>query len=115
MIVGASQGVSASGEGLWHKKTRSDRGLAGWFETARFAAMLQLRYEIVWIDVGNDRKRNRSIAKRYGVAPIVGTPTVLVLNAAGDPLNLSEAGGWRNAASRSEQEIFDYFVQLGRG
>jgi hypothetical protein len=91
------------------------RGLAGWFETARFAAMLQLRYEIVWIDVGNDRKRNRALAKRYGVAPIVGTPTVLVLNAAGDPLNLSEAGGWRNAASRSEQEIFDYFVQLGRG
>lgn len=89
------------------------RGLAGWFETPRFAAMLQARYEIVWIDVGRDRKRHRSLAKDYGVAPIVGTPTVLVLDADGAPLNLADAGGWRNAASRSEDEIFDYFAKLG--
>jgi Thioredoxin-like len=90
------------------------RGLAGWFETPRFAAMLQARYEIVWIDVGRDRKRHQSLAKRYGVAPIVGTPTVLVLDADGAPLNLAEAGGWRNAASRSEDAIFDYFAKLGK-
>jgi Thioredoxin-like len=89
------------------------RGLAGWFETPRFAAMLQARYEIIWIDVGRDRTRHRSLAKDYGVAPIVGTPTVLVLDADGAPLNLSDAGGWRNAASRSEDEIFDYFARLG--
>jgi Thioredoxin-like len=89
------------------------RGLAGWFETPRFAAMLQARYEIVWIDVGRDRKRHRSLAKDYGVAPIVGTPTVLVLDADGTPLNLADAGGWRNAASRSEDEIFGYFSTLG--
>lgn len=90
------------------------RGLAGWFETPRFAAMLQARYEIVWIDVGRDRKRHRSLAERYGVAPIVGTPTVLVLKADGSALNLSDAGGWRNAASRGEDEIFDYFAKLGK-
>lgn len=89
------------------------RGLAGWFATPRFAAMLQARYEIVWIDVGRDRKRHRSLAKDYGVAPIVGTPTVLVLDADGTPLNLADAGGWRNAASRSEDEIFDYFARFG--
>jgi Thioredoxin-like len=89
------------------------RGLAGWFETPRFAAMLQAGYEIVWIDVGRNRKRHRSLAKDYGVAPIVGTPTVLVLDAGGAPLNLADAGGWRNAASRSEDEIFDYFAKLG--
>ena len=89
------------------------RGLAGWFETPRFAAMLQARFEIVWIDVGRDRKRHRSLAEQFGVAPIVGTPTVLVLDADGAPLNLAEAGGWRNAASRSEDEIFDYFAKLG--
>lgn len=89
------------------------RALTGWFATPRFAAMLQARYEIVWIDVGRDRRRHQSLAKRYGVAPIVGTPTVVVLDAAGAPLNLSEAGGWRNAASRSEDEIFDYFARLG--
>ena len=89
------------------------RGLAGWFETPRFAAMLQANYEIVWIDVGRDRKRHRSLAEQFGVAPIVGTPTVLVLDADGAPLNLAHAGGWRNAASRSEDEIFDYFAKLG--
>lgn len=89
------------------------RGLAGWFETPRFAAMLQAHYEIVWIDVGRDRKRHSSLAKDFGVAPIVGTPTVLVLDADGAPLNLADAGGWRNAASRSEDEIFDYFAKLG--
>jgi hypothetical protein len=89
------------------------RGLAGWFATPRFSAMLQARYEIVWIDVGRDRKRNRDLARRYGVAPIVGTPTVLVLDAKASPLNLSEAGGWRNAASRSEDSIYDYFAALG--
>lgn len=89
------------------------RALAGWFETPRFAAMLKRRYEIVWIDVGNDRKRHRSIAKRYGVAPIVGTPTVLVLDSSARPLNQAEAVGWRNAASRSGDAIYDYFDKLG--
>lgn len=90
------------------------RALAGWFATPRFAAMVQAHYEIVWIDVGRNRERHQSLAKRHGVAPIVGTPTVLVLSADGAALNLSEAGGWRNAASRSEDAIYDYFVALGK-
>lgn len=90
------------------------RGLAGWFATPRFAAMLQARYEIVWIDVGRDRQRHQGLARRYGVAPIVGTPTVLVLGADGTPRNRADAGGWRNAASRSEDAIFAYFDRLGR-
>jgi Thioredoxin-like len=89
------------------------RGLAGWFATPRFASMLQARYEIIWIDVGRDRKQHRSLAKKYGVAPIVGTPTVLVLDADARSLNLAEAAGWRNAASRNEDEIYAYFDKLG--
>lgn len=87
------------------------RGLAGWFETPRFAAMLEPRYEIVWIDVGAERTLNADLAARFGVAPIVGTPTVVITDAKGTPLNLSDAPGWRNAASRTEDDIFDYFEQ----
>ncbi len=89
------------------------RGLAGWFETARFQAMLQPLYEIVWIDVGEARDKNAELAKRFQVAPIVGTPTVVIANADGTPLNLSDAASWRDAASRSEDAIYNYFEKWG--
>ena len=90
------------------------RGLAGWFATPRFRAMLAPRYEIVWIDTGIDHDLNTDLAKRYGVAPIVGTPTVVILGSDGQPLNTpADALGWRNAASRSERDIYDYFEKLG--
>lgn len=89
------------------------RGLAGWFETGRFAAMLGPRYEIVWIDVGKDRDQNADVAQRFGVAPIVGTPTVVIANANGEVLNAADAPGWRNAASRDENEIYAYFERWG--
>lgn len=89
------------------------RALAGWFDTARFQMMLQPRYEIVWIDVGEARDKSADLAKRFQVGPIVGTPTVVIASADGTPLNLSDAASWRNAASRSENEIFDYFEKWG--
>lgn len=89
------------------------RGLAGWFATARFAAMLQPRYEIVWIDVGFSKDRYPELVKRFGLDPIVGTPTVLIVKADGTPLNLADAPGWRNAWTRSEADIFTYFEAWG--
>ncbi|MGP1282277.1 MAG: thioredoxin family protein [Parasphingopyxis sp.] len=91
------------------------RGLAGWFETPRFAAMLEDRYEIVYVDVGRPQEgagRNIDIARRFGIEEIAGTPTVLVLSPEGTLLNAETAPGWRNAASRSEDEIFDYFADF---
>lgn len=85
------------------------RGLAGWFATPRFAAMLEARYEIVWIDVGFAKNGQPEIARRFGLGPIVGTPTVLIVKADGTPINLADAPTWRNAWSRSEDEIFAYF------
>ncbi len=84
------------------------RGLAGWFEQPRFAAMLKPKYEIVYVDVGH-RDRNIDIAQRFGIAKIVGTPTVLVLSPRGALLNPKSAPTWRNAASRDEADIFAYF------
>jgi thiol-disulfide isomerase/thioredoxin len=88
------------------------RGLAGWFEIPRFADMLERRYELVFVDVGHPQEgegRNIDIAQRFGIDEITGTPTVLVLSPEGALLNPETAPTWRNAASRTEDEIFTYF------
>jgi thioredoxin-related protein len=86
------------------------RALAGWFATPRFAAMLNPRYEIVWIDVGQ-KDHNLDLARRYGLDGIKGTPTVLMLDSAGKPLNLKDAPRWHDASKRSEDKIYRYFVR----
>jgi hypothetical protein len=90
-------------------------GLAGWFATPRFAAMMEPKYEIVYVDVGvpqSGQGRNLDIAKRWKAKKIKGTPTVLIVSAQGTLLNKNDAGTWRNAASRSEDDIFRYFEAL---
>ena len=88
-------------------------GLAGWFETPRFKAMMSPKYELVYVDVGTPQTghgRNLDIAKRFHASKIKGTPTVLILSSQGQLLNKNDAGSWRNAASRSEEDIFAYFA-----
>ena len=87
------------------------RALAGWFETPRFETMLQENYVVRYIDVGQ-KDRNIDVAQRFGLDNIVGTPTIIVTNTQGDVLNLDTAPTWRNAASRSEDEIYGYFAEL---
>lgn len=85
------------------------RVLAGWFATSRFRAMLAPRYEIAWIDVGR-KDKNLDLARRFGLAGIKGTPTVLVTDAGGHPVNLTDAPTWHDVSSRREQAIYDYFA-----
>lgn len=87
------------------------RALAGWFAQPRFAAMLQPRYELVYVDVGY-RNRNIDIARRFGIKSIKGTPTVLILDRNGTLLNKKDAPRWRNAASRSENAIYRAFAEF---
>jgi len=87
------------------------RALAGWFQTPRFETMLSENFVVRYIDVGQ-KNRNIDVAQRFGLDNIVGTPTIIVTNMQGDVLNLETAPTWRNAASRSENEIFDYFAEL---
>ncbi len=88
--------------------------LVDMFAQDRFAAMLDQRYEIVLIDVGR-RDNNIDVARRYGLDGIEGTPTVLVLRADGNPVNLSDAPRWRNAASRKARAVFRHFERLIAG
>lgn len=86
------------------------RALAGWFASPRFAAMLAPRYEVVWIDVGQ-KDRNLDLARRFGLDGIKGTPTVLMLDTTGKPLNLKDAPRWHDASTRSEDKIYRYFAR----
>ena len=84
------------------------RALAAQFEKDRFQSMIKAHYKLVYVDVGQ-KDRNIDIAQYFGVDDIVGTPTVFVVSPDGNVLNLETAPTWRNAASRSEEEIFRYF------
>ncbi len=93
------------------------KALAGWFESARFRAMLTPLYEVVYVDVGKPQRRegrNIEIAQGFGIKKIKGTPTVLILSPDGALLNKKDAPTWRNAASRSEDAIFAYFAEFRR-
>lgn len=87
------------------------RALAGWLAEPRFAAMLDAKYELVYVDVGH-KDHNIDIAQRFGLDAIKGTPTVLVLSSSGALLNRKSAPKWRNAASRDEADIFAYFDEF---
>jgi len=87
------------------------RALAGWFQTPRFEAMLSKNYVVRYIDVGQ-KDRNIDVAQRFGLDNIVGTPTIIVTNMRGEVLNLDTAPTWRNAASRNENDIYDYFIEF---
>lgn len=92
------------------------RALAGHFASARFAAMLAPKYEIVYVDVGvpqTGNGRNIDIAKHFGIKKIKGTPTVIIVDSNGDILNKKAAPKWRNAASRTEDDIFNRFANFG--
>lgn len=94
-------------------------GLAGWLDTPDFMTMMKDRYALVFVDVGVpqlDQGRNLDIAKRFGIGKVKSTPLVLMLSPDGKRLNgKKDAIGWRNAASRSKEEIFRYFANFAKG
>jgi Thioredoxin-like len=80
------------------------------FDRPEAQAMLAARYEMVWVDVPVSRgERDIAVARRFGLGPIVGTPTVLILSADGTAINLADAPRWRNAASRKPAAIIRHF------
>ncbi len=91
-------------------------GLAGWLDTPRFMEMMRDRYQIVYVDVGTPQTgkgRNLDIAKRFGIKKVKSTPLVMLVSADGHLLNgKKDAASWRNAASRSDDEIFRYFNEF---
>ena len=85
------------------------RAFAGWMETPRFQQLLAEKYELVYINVGMPQSKdghNLDIAELFEIR-VEGTPTVLVISPDTGLLNPDSATSWRNAASRSGDEIFE--------
>jgi thiol-disulfide isomerase/thioredoxin len=87
------------------------RALAGWFAQPHFAAMIVSRYELVYVDVGY-KDRNIDIARRFGIKSIKGTPTVMIVDGNGKLLNKKDAPKWRNAGSRSGDDVYKAFAEF---
>ena len=84
------------------------RALAAHFEKPRFQTLISENYKLAYVDIGQ-KDRNIDLAQKFGVDDIVGSPTVFITNSNGQVLNLETAPTWRNAASRHEYAIWDYF------
>jgi len=86
------------------------RAFAGWMESERFRQLVSEKYELVYINVGLPQTGdgfNLHIAQRFGMAKVEGTPTVLIVDAAGELLNADTAGSWRNASTREADAIYE--------
>ncbi len=88
--------------------------LANQLQSPRFSDMMRDRYSVVYVDVGTPQVgqgRNLDIAKRFGIGKVKSTPLVMMISGDGKLLNSKkDAAAWRNAASRSEDDVFRYFT-----
>ena len=91
-------------------------GLAGWLNTPRFMDSMRDHYRVVYVDVGTPQTgkgRNLDIAARFGIKKLKSTPLVLLVSGNGKLLNSKrDAISWRNAASRSGNDIYRYFADF---
>ncbi|KTE22406.1 hypothetical protein ATE67_00155 [Sphingopyxis sp. H050] len=87
--------------------------LANKIDSPRFVGPVNARYHVVFVDVGMPQLgqgRNLDVAARFGFKTIKGTPTVAILDADGHVLNRKAAPKWRNAASRSDDDIYKELI-----
>jgi thiol-disulfide isomerase/thioredoxin len=91
------------------------KDLAVWLAAPRFTAMMQPRFELVYVDAGTPQSgdgRNQDIIKRFGGKKQKNTPYVMILSSEGKLLNRDDARSWRNASSRGEDAVYAYFAEF---
>ncbi len=92
------------------------QALAALLTSERFKAEFGGRFAVTFIDVGvpqDGRGRNLDLAKRFGVGDLEGTPTMVVIAPGGKRLNSEkDAKSWRNAESRGEAAVLDWFRRI---
>ena len=99
--------------GDWcHDSTGLARVLTGPAFRDEFGA----RFSVTFIDVGvpqTGNGRNLDLIARYGVKRMRGTPALFLIGPDGRPRNSRrDAQSWRNADSRGEAAILDWFRRL---
>jgi thioredoxin 1 len=85
--------------------------LDGALQSGATAALVNDRFEIVKIDVGEFDK-NTDLAQGYGVPLQMGIPTIAVLSTSGKALYVTEASELANAGSLGDAGLLTFFTQL---
>lgn len=89
------------------------QALARVLTSTAFQSEFGSRYTVTFIDVGKPQigqGRNLDLVEQLGVRKLKSTPVLFVVNGAGKPLNSSrDARSWRNAESRGEAGILEWF------
>jgi thiol:disulfide interchange protein len=86
------------------------RILAGVLNLPEVRAYVTKHYEVVTVDVGR-LNRNPVRAERLGIRELSGVPTVVIADASGKPLNITNSADLSNARGMSPQGIVDWLAQ----
>jgi hypothetical protein len=78
------------------------------FHQPDVAALLQGNFQIVHVDIGEDGKKNNSLAAEYQVPLDKGVPALAVLDADGKLLYSQENGEWESARSLDPDEVVKF-------
>lgn len=87
------------------------RGLAAHLsENPALAAFMDETYEIVFVDIG-ERDRNLDQLARFGVGAVYGTPTPVIVEADGTPVQAQTVHAWRTAYDAGPSDLAAYFAR----
>jgi thioredoxin 1 len=78
------------------------------FHVPDVAALLQKNFQVVHIDIGEDGKKNNSLAADYHVPLDKGVPALAVLAADGKLLYSQENGEWESARSLDPDDVISF-------
>ena len=86
------------------------RVLAGVLNLPEVKAYVTKHYEVVTVDVGR-LNRNLVLAQRLGIRELSGVPTLVITDASGKPLNITNSADLSNARGMTPQGIVNWLAQ----
>jgi thiol:disulfide interchange protein len=88
------------------------RVLAGTMDLPRIKAFVDAHYVEVTVDCGRRMDQNLQVAAHYGVAHVVGVPSLFIVNPKSDRLvNVGETAALANARYMSPQGLADWLAR----
>jgi hypothetical protein len=81
------------------------------FHQADVAPVLQKRFQVVHVDIGDDGKKNNTLADEYQVPLKKGIPALAVLDADGKVLYSQKNGEWESARSLDPDDVMKFLDQ----
>jgi thiol-disulfide isomerase/thioredoxin len=89
------------------------RILAAVMDLPEVKSYVATHYEVVPIDVGR-LNRNLELVQRFGISELAGVPTVVIAEADGTPLNVTNATDLADARSMNPQSIADWLARWAK-